>query len=75
VQAYGMHPVTFGIVLCLNLAIGFITPPYGVDLFMASAISGVPMEDMMKHVIPFIGALLVVLVLVTFVPWFTLALL
>lgn len=72
VKTLGMSPVTFGVMLTMNLAIGFITPPYGINLFMATAISGVPMEAMMKRIVGFIIALLIVLMLITYVPWFTL---
>lgn len=72
VEAIGMSPVTFGIMLTMNLAIGFVTPPYGINLFMATAISGVPMEAMMKKMVGFLIALLIVLMLITYVPWFTL---
>ena len=51
----------------MNLAIGFCTPPYGIDLFVASAISGVSIGKMMKFMLWFIFSLLVVLMLVTFV--------
>lgn len=72
VTALGMSPVTFGIMLTMNLAIGFCTPPYGIDLFVASAISGVSIGKMMKYMIWFLFALLVVLMLVTYWPEFTL---
>lgn len=75
VEKLGMSPVTFGVLLTMNLAIGFVTPPYGIDLFVASAVSGVPIERMCKKVIPFTLALLVVLMLITYIPWFTLCLL
>lgn len=75
VEKLGMSPVTFGVLLTMNLAIGFVTPPYGIDLFVASAVSGVPIERMCKKVTPFIFALLVVLMLITYIPWFTLCLL
>jgi C4-dicarboxylate transporter DctM subunit len=71
VEPLGMSPITFGVLLTMNLAIGFVTPPYGIDLFVASAVSGVPIENICKRVIPFICALLVVLMLITYVPWFT----
>ena len=67
VEALGMSPVTFGIMLTMNLAIGFVTPPYGIDLFVASAISKEPMSRMIKPTLRFILSLLVVLMLVTFV--------
>lgn len=71
VKSLGMSPVTFGIMLTMNLAIGFCTPPYGIDLFVASAISGVSIGKMMKYMFWFIFALLIVLALVTYWPAFT----
>ena len=71
VEALGMSPITFGIMLTMNLAIGFCTPPYGIDLFVASAISGVSIGKMMKFMLWFIFSLLVVLMLVTYWPAFT----
>jgi len=67
VEGFGMHPVTFGIMLTVNLAIGFVTPPYGINLFVASAISGVSMGKMMKYMWYFLVALLVVLLMLTFI--------
>ncbi|MBQ6360584.1 MAG: TRAP transporter large permease [Lachnospiraceae bacterium] len=71
VTSLGMSPITFGIMLTMNLAIGFCTPPYGIDLFVASAISGVSIGKMMKYMIWFIFALLIVLAMVTYWPAFT----
>ena len=71
VEAIGMSPITFGVMLTMNLAIGFITPPYGINLFMATAVSGVPMDAMMKRIGGLLVSLLVVLMLITYVPWFT----
>ena len=67
----GLSAVQFGVVLTMNLAIGFVTPPYGSNLFVATSISGVKIEAMLKYVLWFIGALLVVLMLTTYVPFFT----
>lgn len=64
----GYDPVHFGILMVVNLAIGFFTPPVGVNLFVASGISGVPMEKLSKAVIPFLVAMLITLLFVTFVP-------
>ena len=75
VEQFGMSPITFGVLLTMNLAIGLITPPYGIDLFVASAVSGVSIEKMCKRVLPFIFSLLIVLMLITYIPWFTLCLL
>lgn len=63
----GMDPITFGVMLTMNLAIGFCTPPYGINLFVASAISKVDMGLLSRKILwPIIG-LLVVLALVTYV--------
>ncbi|MDW7660501.1 MAG: TRAP transporter large permease [Bacillota bacterium] len=64
----GMTPVTFGVMLTLNLAIGFVTPPYGINLFVASAVGKVTIGSMMKYMGYFIAALIAVLLLVTYVP-------
>jgi C4-dicarboxylate transporter DctM subunit len=70
-----MTPIQFGVVLVLNLGIGFVTPPYGSTLFVASAISKVPVAHMFKYAFLFSGVLCIVLLLITYVPWFSLALL
>lgn len=75
VSSFGVSPIQFGIILVLNLGIGFVTPPYGSTLFVASAISKVPVENMFKYAFFFSGVLCIVLLLVTYVPWFSLALL
>lgn len=66
VESLGMSPITFGIMLTMNLAIGFCTPPYGIDLFVAQKISGVKMGQMLKYMWWFILALLIVLMITTF---------
>jgi len=71
----GMTPIQFGVVLVLNLGIGFVTPPYGSTLFVASAISHVPVERMFKYAFVLAGVMCICLLLVTYIPWFSLALL
>nr|WP_312578997.1 TRAP transporter large permease [Sedimentibacter sp.] len=66
VTKLGMSPAQFGVVLTMNLAIGFTTPPYGIDLFVASAIADVSIERMMKTMKWLIFSLLVVLLLTTY---------
>ncbi len=66
VTKLGMSPVQFGIVLTMNLAIGFTTPPYGIDLFVASAIANVSIERMMKTMKWLILSLLIVLLITTY---------
>lgn len=64
----GIDPVFFGVMIVCNLAIGCITPPVGVDLFVASTISGVSMSKLSRAIVPFILVLIVDLVVITYVP-------
>jgi tripartite ATP-independent transporter DctM subunit len=64
----GIDPVHFGVVVTLNLMIGCLTPPVGINLFLASAISGVPVMRVARASTAFIVVLLVVLALITYVP-------
>lgn len=64
----GVDPVHFGIVMVVNLAIGFVTPPVGVNLFVASGIAGVKIEKLSKIAAPLILLMIAVLLLITFVP-------
>lgn len=67
VVGLGMSPIHFGIVMTMNLAIGFVTPPYGANLFVASGVSGVQFERVAKNVVPLIAGMIVVLLMVTFI--------
>ncbi len=73
-KQYGVDPVHFGVFMVVNLAIGFVTPPLGVNLFVASTITNIKMEDIIKKVIPFVIVFIVVLLIITFVPQFSLLL-
>ena len=64
----GMSPVHFGIMMTVALAIGFVTPPYGVNLFVASSVSKMKIEEVSKSAIPFIIAMLVCLLLIAYIP-------
>jgi len=68
VTGIGMSPIQFGIVMTVNLAIGFITPPYGCNLFFASAIANVSVTRIAAKIVPMIAAMLFVLLLLTFIP-------
>ncbi len=68
VAALGMDPVQFGVVMMLNLGIGLVTPPVGSVLFVGSAIGKIRVEDTVKTIWPFYGALFAALLLVTYVP-------
>ena len=64
----GISPVQFGIMVILNCGIGLLTPPVGAVLFIGSAVSKVPMERVVKAMVPFYLAMIATLLLVTFVP-------
>ncbi|MEA4988378.1 MAG: TRAP transporter large permease [Anaerovorax sp.] len=66
VVGLGMSPIQFGIVMTMNLAIGFITPPYGANLFVASGVGGIQFERVAKNIIPFVASLILILLVTTF---------
>ncbi len=70
-NAFGVDPVTFGVFMTMNLLIGLVTPPYGCSLFVASAVCKVKMEDMLKNIAVPLVTLIICLLLMTYVPWFT----
>lgn len=65
---YGIDPVHFGLFTCLILALGLITPPVGLCLFISSSIAGVPVQRVFRASTPYLVAMMMVLALVTFVP-------
>ena len=67
-QALGIHPIHFGMVCVIASAIGHVTPPVGLCLFLGMAISGLPMDKLVRPLLPFLAAIVVVLLLVAFVP-------
>ena len=68
VQAIGMNPIQFGVIMVVNLAIGFVTPPIGVNLFVASSLTDVPVMQIAKKALPMIAFFLAALLLITFIP-------
>jgi tripartite ATP-independent transporter DctM subunit len=70
VMALGVDPVHFGIIMMLNLGIGLVTPPVGTVLFVGCAVGKVPIERAVRHLWPFWIAMVVVLLLVTYIPEF-----
>lgn len=66
--ALGIDPVHFGLIVCLNICIGMITPPFGLDLFVTSSTLRRPVELVIAGVWPFIATNLIVLMLITYVP-------
>jgi C4-dicarboxylate transporter DctM subunit len=71
----GIDPVHFGLVVCLNICIGMITPPFGLDLFVASSTLQRPVETIIAGIWPFIVTNVVVLMLITYVPQISTAIL
>jgi len=63
-----MNPVHFGIMMCVNLNIGLITPPLGACLFIACGVAKLKLEEVVKEIWPFIIAEVVALLLITFIP-------
>ncbi|WP_412051244.1 MULTISPECIES: TRAP transporter large permease [unclassified Hoeflea] len=70
-QSYGVDPVQFGVVFCVNLLIGLNTPPVGSGLFLGAAVGKVRLEDLIREVRPFILMEIVVLLILTYVPFLT----
>ncbi len=66
--AIGVDPIHFGVIMVMNLALGFITPPFGVNLFIASSVGKTPIEKMFKSMVPMIFAMIIALLLVTYIP-------
>lgn len=75
VQAVGVDPIHFGIIMVVNLAIGFVTPPIGVNLFVASSLTDIPLMDIARKAMPMIVYFLIALIVITFVPALSLVLL
>jgi len=74
-ELYGVHPVQLGIIFLANLQLGYLTPPVGMNLFLASYTFEEPMARVYRQVLPFFFVLLIAVLLITYVPWFSLALL
>lgn len=70
IKAYGIDPTFFGVIMIINLSIGQITPPIGMNLFVSANICGVKVERVIYHAVPFILVLLADLFLFTYVPGF-----
>ena len=68
VTAVGFDPIHFGVIMIVALAIGFVTPPVGMNLFVASGLTNLSIMEIGRRAIPFIVAFLVALLLITFIP-------
>ncbi|ETP71547.1 TRAP transporter, DctM subunit [Lachnospiraceae bacterium JC7] len=73
-QVFGVDPVHFGIIMVVNLAIGFVTPPIGVNLFVASSLSEIPVMHIARKAVPMILLFFAVLIMLTYIPSLSLCL-
>ena len=69
VEKLGIHPLQFGIIIIMNLCIGLCTPPVGTCLFLGCGITNTTVTNVMRHILPFFAAMVVTLIITTFVPW------
>ena len=74
-ESFGIHPIHTSVIFLMNLALGFLTPPIGMDLFIASYAFNKPVIKIVKNILPFLGVQSIILLLVTYIPWLTTALL
>lgn len=68
VTAMGMDPIHFGIMMVVNLCVGLCTPPVGSVLFIGCSVAGVRIQDVIRPLLPQFAAMIVVLLMVTFIP-------
>lgn len=73
-QHFGIDPVHFGLVMVVNLALGMITPPFGVNLFAACTVARISLDRIVPYLIPFVLVILACLMVVTYVPGISLGL-
>ena len=66
-STYGVSPIHFGLIMVVNLSIGFITPPVGANLFVACGIGNIKFQTLVRNILPFLVALLVALVAITYI--------
>ena len=71
---FGVDPVHFGLIMVVNLAMGMITPPFGVNLFAACTVAKISLDRIVGHLLPFVGVILVCLLVITYVPSLSLGL-
>ncbi|MBK5106320.1 MAG: TRAP transporter large permease, partial [Burkholderiales bacterium] len=68
----GIDPVHLGIIMVVNLEIGMVTPPVGLNLFVTSGITGMPLTKVVRAALPWLTVLLVFLLMATYIPWISL---
>ena len=70
-EPLGIDPIHFGVVLVINMEIALLTPPVGLNLFVIANISKTPLAEVVRGTMPFVGLMLVLLALITYVPIFS----
>ena len=71
---FGIDPVHFGIIMVVNLALGMITPPFGVNLFAACTVARISLDQIIPRLLPFVLVILVCLMAITFMPFISIGL-
>jgi TRAP-type C4-dicarboxylate transport system permease large subunit len=71
---FGIDPVHFGTIMVVNLALGMITPPFGVNLFAACTVARISLDQIVRHLLPFVAVILACLMVITYVPVISLGL-
>ncbi len=74
VTALGVNPIHFGIIVAVNLSLGMYMPPFGLNLFASHSLFGVKLGTLYRGVIPFLGINMIALIMITYIPWISLAL-
>ncbi|MDS1139824.1 TRAP transporter large permease subunit [Pusillimonas sp. SM2304] len=69
---FGVDPAHFGVIMVVNLALGMVTPPFGVNLFAACTVANLPIERLIRPLLPFVAVVVGCLLVITYVPWITL---
>lgn len=70
-ESFGVHPVHIGVIFLTNLALGFLTPPIGMNLFIASYTFKKPVIKIVKSILPYLAVQFFILLLITYIPWFS----
>jgi len=68
----GIDPVHLGVIMVLNMQMGLVTPPVGLNLFVTAGVAKMPMEKVIQASLPWLAVLLAVLIVITYIPWVSL---
>ena len=71
-ESFGIHPIHTAVIFLSNLTLGFLTPPIGMNLFIASYTFNKPVITIVKNILPYLGIQCLIMLLITYIPWFTL---